>query len=177
MKTLLKMGVLVCFVATAFTMAWFKSYNMSLDYFNHAESMRNNGDYVTALKGMNKLELRRTDAYLGGYQQVIETWEETRYAPRPDFFFEAKERVNNIFVHLSTEELLNFIEIYVELDMRYVPAAALVLLERAKFERNNPLALEMEEFLWEAFPTVYVEHIASVGTEYPQVNTNIEAGF
>ncbi|WP_394239653.1 hypothetical protein [Vibrio astriarenae] len=174
MKALIKLGALLGFIVVAFTIAWIKSHNMSKDYFEHAQQMRAEGNYVIALKGMNKLELRRNDVYLGGYQQVIETWENTLFGPTPDFYAVAQKQASDILSHLTDEELLTFIEIYVELDMRYVPEAALVLLERAHKQSNTELALEMEEFLEEAFPRIYADHLAQDGLEYAQKSTMSE---
>lgn len=111
---------------------------------------------------MNKLELRRDDVYLGGYQQVIETWEEAVIGFKPDFYYEARNRVGVMLGKLNEEELMSFIEIYVELDMRYVPEAAAILLSRATLNGDIEVATEMDEFLQEAFPRFYRENVQTV---------------
>ena len=58
----------------------------------------------------------------------------------------------DILPHLSNETLLDFIEIYIQLDLRYVPEAVKELLRRARVKNDTDLALEMTEFMQEAFP-------------------------
>ncbi|GAM56606.1 putative exported protein precursor [Vibrio ishigakensis] len=162
MKSVIKLSVLFSLVGFAFFYAWLKTYNMSSDYFEFAEAQAKTENYTTALKGMNKLELRRDDVYLGGYQQVIETWEEAVIGFKPDFYYEARNRVGVMLGKLNEEELMSFIEIYVELDMRYVPEAAAILLSRATLNGDIEVATEMDEFLQEAFPRFYRENVQTV---------------
>ncbi|WEM44559.1 hypothetical protein PTW35_25180 (plasmid) [Photobacterium sp. DA100] len=173
-KTLLKLSILSVLILTAFSVAWVKTYNMSSDYFDFAEQQKAEGNYMIALKGMNKLELRRDEAYLGGYQQVIETWENALLGPKPAFYFEAKQLAPQMLPELTNEELLLFIEIYVELDMRYVPEAALELLSRAEQQGEMELALEMQEFLEEAFPRFYKDALNSQSVEVVTRSANKE---
>ena len=152
MSLLKKLTILFSFLAFTYGMAWLKVYNQSSDYFEYARQQRDNGNLVFALKGMNKLELRIEDKYLGGYQQVIETWESSMLGPRPDFYELAVKEANEIIPLLNEEQLQSFIEIYVQLDTRYVPDAALELLQKSKVSGNTQLTNEMDEFLTEAFP-------------------------
>ena len=152
MSLLKKLSIIFGFLAFTYVMAWLKVYNQSSDYFEYARQQRDSGNLVYALKGMNKLELRIEDKYLGGYQQVIETWESSMFGPRPDFYELALEEAKEIIPLLSEEQLQSFIEIYVQLDTRYVPEAALELLKKSKLSGNTQLASEMDEFLREAFP-------------------------
>ena len=147
-----KLALIGLFLAGAYSTAWIQAYQMSSDYFKHAQEVREKGELVTALKGMNKLELRIDDEYLGGYQQVIETWESSILGIRPGFYREAVAASQDILPHLSDDTLLEFIEIYIQLDMRYVPEAARELLKRATVRGDETLAQEMTEFLLEAFP-------------------------
>ncbi len=172
MKSIVKLSVLVGLVTVAFFYAWLKTYNMSSDYFEFAEAQAEAENYTIALKGMNKLELRRDDVYLGGYQQVIETWEEAVLGYKPDFYYQAKGRVGEMLGKLNEEELMSFIEIYVELDMRYVPEAASILLSRATLNGDIEVANEMDEFLQEAFPHFYRENIGAI--ELAQVTLSEE---
>lgn len=68
---------------------------------------------------------------------------------------------------LSTNELLAYIEMYVELDMRYVPEAALQLRGLAAEQENRALYQEMDEFLREAFPVYYEQAV-----DYPSTSVN-----
>jgi len=151
----IKWMAFVGMVLAAYGVAWLKAYNLSADYFDYANQQYKQGHRVEALKGMNKLELRREETYLGGYQQVIETWEGAMLGPKPPFYAIAKARAEEILPQLTTAELLAFIEIYVELDMRYVPEAALQLRQLAGSRGDQATFDEMDEFLQEAFPTFY----------------------
>ena len=147
-----KLALIGLFLLVTYCAAWVQAYQMSSAYFEHAQQMREQGELVEALKGMNKLELRIDDEYLGGYQQVIETWESSILGLRPAFYQKAIDASQDILPHLSDETLLDFIEIYIQLDLRYVPEAARELLRRARAKNDTDLLLEMTEFLQEAFP-------------------------
>lgn len=147
-----KLTVIALFIVTAYSSAWLDAYRQSSAYFQYAQEQQADGEWVTVLKGMNKLELRLEDPYLGGYQQVIETWESSILGPQPDFYRQALASAENILPKLTDQQLLDFIEIYIQLDIRYVPEAAAELLKRAKRSNNQLLVAEMSEFLQEAFP-------------------------
>ena len=156
-------------VGSAYSVAWFKAYQLSADYFAYAEQQYAQGHKVEALKGMNKLELRREQVYLGGYQQVVEAWEGAMLGPTPAFYEKAKAQTARILTELSTDQLLAYIEMYVELDMRYVPEAALQLRSLAAEQENRALYQEMDEFLREAFPLYYQQAVDYSPTlEQPQ---------
>ncbi|MET4693646.1 hypothetical protein [Endozoicomonas lisbonensis] len=147
-----KLALIGLFLLITYCAAWVKAYQMSSAYVEHALQMHEQGELVEALKGMNKLELRIEDKYLGGYQQVIEAWESSILGLRPAFYQKAIDASQDILPHLSDEALLDFIEIYIQLDLRYVPEAARELLKRARVKGDKALTLEMTEFLQEAFP-------------------------
>ncbi|ROV59230.1 hypothetical protein EGH82_14730 [Vibrio ponticus] len=153
MNNMIKWGALAALVLVAYSAAWLKTYNLSQQYFEFAtEQQQQQGNVIIALKGMNKLELRRGDEYLGGYQQVIETWEGAVLGPKPNYYYQALVKPNEIINQLSAKQLEEFIQIYVELDSRYVPEVADQLQQVASDSGNVQLASEMREFLAEAFP-------------------------
>ena len=84
-----KLTLIGLFLLVTYCAAWVQAYQMSSAYFEHARQMREQGELVEALKGMNKLELRIDDEYFGGYQQVIETWESSLLRPSPRFLPES----------------------------------------------------------------------------------------
>lgn len=147
-----KLSLIAVFLLAAYGSAWVNAYRQSSAYFQFAQEQQAKGQLVTALKGMNKLELRLEDTYLGGYQQVIETWESSILGPRPSFYQEAVAAAEGILPELTDQQILDFIDVYVQLNLRYVPEAAVELLKRAKNSKNITLADEMSEFLEEAFP-------------------------
>ncbi|GAM62110.1 hypothetical protein JCM19232_5074 [Vibrio ishigakensis] len=51
MKSVIKLSVLFGLVGFAFFYAWFKTYNMSSDYFEFAEAQAEAENYTIALKG------------------------------------------------------------------------------------------------------------------------------
>ncbi len=144
-----KLIILVTVISVCFCMAMLKIYNQSKSYFEYAESQYKQKHYIEALKGMNKLEMRREEQYLGGYQQVLESWENAIGGFKPDFYQTAQKRIDETLVAMNSDELLKFIEIYVELDIRYVPEATSLLINLSDDEE---LVLEMDAFLKEAFP-------------------------
>ncbi|OLQ94613.1 hypothetical protein BIY21_08420 [Vibrio ponticus] len=152
MNNMIKWGALAALVLVAYSAAWLKTYNLSQQYFEFATEQQQQGNVIIALKGMNKLELRRGDEYLGGYQQVIETWEGAVLGPKPNYYYQALVKPNEIINQLSAKQLEEFIQIYVELDSRYVPEVADQLQQVASDSGNVQLASEMREFLAEAFP-------------------------
>ena len=167
----IKYIVFAAMVGSAYGVAWLKAYQLSADYFDYAEQQYSQGHKIEALKGMNKLELRREQVYRGGYQQVVEAWEGAMLGPKPAFYDKAKAQTALILTELSTNELLAYIEMYVELDMRYVPEAALQLRGLAAEQENRALYQEMDEFLREAFPVYYeqaVDYSSTSVNEQPQ---------
>ncbi|RJX71955.1 hypothetical protein DZ860_08980 [Vibrio sinensis] len=139
-------------VLVAYASAWLKAYQLSESYYQFAQQQFQMGNYTTSLKGMNKLELRKGDTYLGGYQQVIETWEGTLIGPKPDFYYRSQMMPAKVMANLNAKELEEFIQIYVELDTRYVPEVADQVRLLASQNGQNDLFKEMTEFLVEAFP-------------------------
>ncbi|MGX9522573.1 hypothetical protein ACWX0P_27810 [Vibrio mediterranei] len=155
----IKWLVFVLIVALAYGVAWLKTYNLSSNYFTYAEQQYQQSHYIEALKGKNKLEMRRDDMYLGGYQQVVEAWEGTMFGPKPSFYYQAKLRVEQSLTQLGSDGLLQLIETYVELDSRYIPEAAERLKNKAYAEGDLTLYKEMGEFLHEAFPDFKREEV------------------
>ncbi|MDF2152788.1 hypothetical protein [Vibrio sp. CAU 1672] len=151
-STRVKFLAIMSVLLIAYGSAWLKAYSLSEKYFNYAEQQYSKGNFITALKGMNKLELRIEDEYLGGYQQVIDTWQTAILGPKPDAYYQALEKPRSIIEQLDQGELLEFIGIYVQLDARYVPNAADQLRYLAKQSGDQALYDEMTEFLTEAFP-------------------------
>ncbi|MEZ8307903.1 hypothetical protein AB6D20_012855 [Vibrio splendidus] len=154
-----KLLALASVIFIAYGSAWLRAYSLSENYFEYAEQQYKKGDLVTALKGMNKLELRIEDEYLGGYQQVIETWRSATLGPKPDAYYQSLEKPALIIEQLNEEQLMAFIEIYVQLDSRYVPSAADQLRYLAKQSGEDELYQEMTEFLAEAFPRYKMKEI------------------
>lgn len=153
------MLALASVIFIAYGSAWLRAYSLSENYFAYAEQQYKKGELVTALKGMNKLELRIEDEYLGGYQQVIETWRSATLGPKPDVYYQSLEKPALIIEQLNEEQLMAFIEIYVQLDSRYVPSAADQLRYLAKQSGEDELYQEMTEFLAEAFPRYKMKEI------------------
>lgn len=151
-NTYAKWAILMLLIASAYGTAWFKAYQLSYQYFQYANAQLAQGHLISALKGMNKLELRQGETYFGGYQQVIETWEDTLIGPKPWFYSLALHQPRNIISQLNAEQLEVFIQVYVELDVRYVPEVAEQLQLVARQSGDTSLAREMVEFLSEAFP-------------------------
>ncbi|KIF44579.1 hypothetical protein M445_25645 [Vibrio owensii 47666-1] len=151
-STRMKFLALVSVILIAYGSAWMKAYSLSEKYFAYAEEEYSKGNLITALKGMNKLELRIEDEYFGGYQQVLDTWRSSTLGPRPDAYYQSLEKPKQIIEQLSKQQLMEFIEIYVQLDSRYVPTAVDQLRFLAKQSGDIALYEEMTEFLSEAFP-------------------------
>ncbi|MGF1735948.1 hypothetical protein [Photobacterium satsumensis] len=147
-----KIVLLLSVVLIAYWAAWGKAYFLSKSYFDYAVEQEAAENYVIALKGMNKLELRIDEEYLGGYQQVIEAWEHALFGIRPSFYEEALIAPARLIPQIADEDLQAFIDIYVQLDSKYVPEVAYMQLQRARLAGNEELAAEMDEFLTQAFP-------------------------
>lgn len=147
-----KIVLLLSVVLVAYWAAWGKAYFLSKSYFDYAVEQEAAGNYVIALKGMNKLELRIDEQYLGGYQQVIESWEHALFGIRPAFYEEALVAPGRLIPQFADEDLQSFIDIYVQLDSKYVPEVAFAQLQRARQTGDDELAAEMEDFLTQAFP-------------------------
>lgn len=149
----MKKGLLLLSVVfVAYWAAWGKAYFLSKSYFDYAQEQEAAGDYIHALKGMSKLELRIDETYLGGYQQVIETWDNAMFGFRPEFYRESLQAPARLIPQFADEDIQDFIDIYVQLDSRYVPEVAYMNLQRARAAGDQELVAEMEEFLTQAFP-------------------------
>ncbi|GEA51850.1 hypothetical protein VIN01S_26540 [Vibrio inusitatus NBRC 102082] len=152
MMKLKRIGLFVSFILIAYFFAWGKVYFLSKSYFEFAQQQEQSGNYVVALKGTNKLEVRIDEVYLGGYQQVIEAWDNVTFGITPSFYDEALKAPERLILKLSDEELYQFVDLYVQLDSKYVPEVAELLLKRATDSNDELLASEMREFLIQAFP-------------------------
>ncbi|MDF2153094.1 hypothetical protein [Vibrio sp. CAU 1672] len=151
-STFYKLSTFVLVVLIAYVSAWMRAYSLSDGYFTYAEQQYSTGNLVLALKGMNKQSLRKGDDYFGGYQQVIEAWHSSTLGPRPEAYYHSLEKPKQIIEQLSVEELLEFIDVYVQLDSRYVPVAADQVRVLAKQAGDAGLYNDMTAFLTEAFP-------------------------
>ncbi|MGF1748446.1 hypothetical protein [Vibrio cionasavignyae] len=152
MVQLKRISMLLGFILIAYFFAWGKVYFLSKSYFEFAQQQEKQGNYVIALKGSNKLEVRNDEQYLGGYQQVIEAWDNVTLGITPSFYDDALLAPERLMPKLSDEELYQFIDLYVQLDSKYVPEVAEILLERAIASNDEVLEAEMKEFLIQAFP-------------------------
>ncbi|CAH0525324.1 hypothetical protein [Vibrio hippocampi] len=160
MSSGIKLGLFALLVAIAYGSAWLKTYQLSEQYNTYAHQQLEERDLVIALKGMNKLELRQGDLYFGGFQQVLETWENSVLGPKPSFYDDAKVMPEKILAKLNQQQLEMFIETYVELDARYVPEAAERLRVLALQNGDTEMADEMSEFLIEAFPNYKLKSVS-----------------
>ena len=143
---------LILLITLAYLTAWNMVYQQSKNYFNFAQQQYAQGDYILALKGLNKIELYAGDNYSGGYQQVIDDWRNGLFVYRPDFYYQSLERSQIILQKASIEELDTFIKTYTEIDTRYIAEAATCLLSRYQQAQNRDGEAEMIAFLAEAFP-------------------------
>lgn len=94
---------LVLIILLAYLSAWLMVYQQSKRYFDFAEQRYAAGDYILALKGMNKIELYRHDVYSGGYQQVIDDWRHGMLVYRPDFYYQALARSSDLLARASDQ--------------------------------------------------------------------------
>jgi len=156
MSNIKKILCLFIVVLLAYSSAWMKAYFLSKSYFEYAQQQQESGNLTLALKGMNKLELRIEDEYLGGYQQIIETWESSVFGIKPDFYYTSLNKPKEILTGLTQDELFSMIDVYIQLDSRYVPDAAYELMYRAGVDHNDVLEGDMHDFLTEAFPNYLV---------------------
>ncbi|WP_087019623.1 hypothetical protein [Thaumasiovibrio subtropicus] len=152
MSNVKKIALLLLVVVIAYWSAWGKTYFLTKSYFDYAVAQEAQGAYVEALKGMNKLELRIEEPYLGGYQQVIEAWDNTAFGVRPRFYYEAMDAPERLLPQLDADTLYEFIDVYVQLDVRYVPEVAHLLMNKAAEQGDTAVEEEMRDFLVHAFP-------------------------
>lgn len=143
---------LILLVSLAYLSAWYKVYQQSKHYFDFAEQQYSEGNYILALKGLNSIELYPNDVYFGGYQQVIDDWQNALFVYRPDFYYKSLERSQTILQKASIDELDQFIKTYTEIETKYVAEAATCLLIRYQQTNNSEGETEMTTFLAEAFP-------------------------
>ncbi|NBM54999.1 hypothetical protein GWI68_09400 [Proteus sp. G2669] len=144
--------ILIALIFIAYFTGWYSVYQKSKLYYHFAEQQYEKGNYVLALKGINKIELYPEDDYFGGYQNVIEAWKNGLFVFYPDFYYQALERSQSILQKSSNKELKDFIYTYIEIDIRYIPEAATCLLSRYKKDNNKEGEHEMTQFLNDAFP-------------------------
>lgn len=143
---------LVLIILLAYISSWLMVYQQSKRYFDFAEQRYVAGDYILALKGMNKIELYRHDVYSGGYQQVIDNWRHGMLVYRPDFYYQALARSRDLLARASDQQLAEFIATYTEIDTRFIAEAATCLLARYRQRADSVNQQTMEEYLAEAFP-------------------------
>ncbi|MFZ1873889.1 MAG: hypothetical protein WAU54_14120 [Chania sp.] len=151
MKVKTGLAALLLIILLAYCSAWLMVYQQSKRYFDFAEQQYAAGNYILALKGLNKIELYSQDAYSGGYQQVIDGWRMGLLVYRPDFYYQALARSTDLLAHASNQELTEFIGTYTEIDTRFIAEAATCLL--ARYQQQDLSGQQaMEAFLTEAFP-------------------------
>lgn len=143
---------LIILISTAYLTGWYSVYQKSKHYYDFAEQQYQQGHYILALKGMNKIELYPEDNYSGGYQQIIDAWRNGLFVFYPDFYYQAVERSHDLLPKASNEELIEFIQTYTEIDTRYVPDAATCLISRYRQSDDAENEHKMVTFLDEAFP-------------------------
>ncbi|WP_413111716.1 hypothetical protein [Thaumasiovibrio sp. DFM-14] len=152
MSNMKKVALLLSVVVIAYWSAWGKTYYLTKRYFDYAVAQEAEGHPVVALKGMNKLELRIEERYFGGYQQVLEAWDSTTFGLRPSFYYQSQQAPQRLLSRLNAAELYAFIDVYVQLDVRYVPEVAHLLMLKSSEQGNEALEAEMRDFLINAFP-------------------------
>lgn len=146
-----KLIILTLFVAVTYISAYAKVYQQTANYFHHAQAQEHDGNYIEALKGLDKIDLRIDEDYIGGYQQVIEAWEQSGMKPKPSFYYESQPKPKDIIGKMTNEQLDSFIDVYLELDNKYVLEAAQLRYNRAIAKADTSVAESTAELLTAAF--------------------------
>ncbi|EOD01198.1 tetratricopeptide repeat protein [Caldisalinibacter kiritimatiensis] len=110
-------------ILVTYTWVWVQCYIATQNYYRNAMDNLNKGKYITALKGDRVLsEDNSKYVFIGGFQQVVEIWENPCAVPKPKLYTQAKEKISSIIkekidIHTGEEAF----QTYINLDNRYLP--------------------------------------------------------
>ncbi|MFA0441964.1 hypothetical protein AB4560_18810 [Vibrio sp. 10N.222.51.C12] len=151
MNIIKRISFLFLFISIAYMLSYAKVYLQSESYYDFALESEHSNNLIEALKGVDKLELRQGESYYGGYQQVIESWENSSFAPKPSIYYRALEKPSIILNEMSDDVLKSFVELYIELDNKYVMDAVLIMHARASAQNDMDEVERTAQLLNEAF--------------------------
>lgn len=115
--------LIILVILITYTWVWVQCYVASKSYYRNAMDNLNNGKYITALKGDRVLsEDNSKYVFIGGFQQVVEIWENPYAVPKPKLYTEAKEKITFIIKEkIDIQAGEEAFQTYINLDNRYLP--------------------------------------------------------
>lgn len=98
--------IAIFLIAAVYFWAWHESFSMSGQYYTEAVKKYEEGDYISALKGDQKVKEDKSGYYFsGGFQQVVQIWEHPFAYPKPEVYYLAIEKIARIIDEDMTVEM------------------------------------------------------------------------
>ena len=121
-KKLIIAGLILVILVGSYGIAWFKSYDRTVTYYNNAMENYQNGDYASALKGTKRLKDDKSGyEYLGGFQQAMEIWESKYAFPKPDIAEAAENMAQTLISELDAKACNTIFQTYFRKDNKFLP--------------------------------------------------------
>ncbi|PTM59644.1 hypothetical protein [Desmospora activa] len=151
-KGLLFTAAVIGLVGLIYAWVWVEVYQTSQFYYEMATDNYRKGDYGAALKGVETENANGETAFLGGYQQVIDAWDQPYAWPRPSFVEDARGMVDQIINEkLTIAEGEALFQAYFNRDNRYLGRIMLRVGELYEQQQDVDAAIETYEVVRQAF--------------------------
>lgn len=153
-KGVLGAAAVIGLVGLVYAWVWMEVYQTSRFYYNMATDSYDRGEYGAALKGVETENANGETSFQGGYQQVIDAWEQPYAWPRPSFVEQSRGMVDQIIAEkLTLAEGEALFQTHFNRDNRYLGRILLRVGELYEQQRDFPAAIETYEVAREAFAT------------------------
>lgn len=105
-KALRNLLIAVFVITAVYLWAWYESTSMSGQYYTEAFKKYTEGDYISALKGEQKVKEDKSGYYFsGGFQQVVQIWQHPLAYPKPEEYYLAAKKIDKIINEDMTVEM------------------------------------------------------------------------
>lgn len=122
-RVLITFSIIIVFVFGVYGYVWYETYQNTKVFFTHAEENYEKEAYALAIKGGETYN-KATGSYeaIGGYEEVLGIWSNPYAIPKPDIYYQAKDKIDSIiYEKLSADEGFALFQQYFQLDNDFLP--------------------------------------------------------
>lgn len=128
--------IVILFIIGVYSLAWYEGYKNSRVFYQQANENYEKGEYNIALKGGEYFNSSTNEyMFIGGYEQVVNIWDNKWAKPKPSFYYDSKDKADDIIYNrLTAEEGMAIFQKYFNISNKYLPE---ILLQTGKLYKEN----------------------------------------
>jgi len=135
-KVLLIAIIIFLLIIGVYGYAWFEGYKNSQRFYQQANENYEKGEYNLALKGGEFFDSSTNKyGFIGGYEQVVNTWDNKWAKPKPSFYYDSMDKADDIIYNkLTADEGMAIFQKHFNISNKYLPE---ILLQTGKLYKEN----------------------------------------